>query len=102
MYKPIFVLDVIILNTTKVSRKEWALMIEKGLRKNEFINSRSRTEKFLKWINKHRNISIIIGLLAILVYLYVWGFKELFKSLVTYTIMITFFATFLAAITKKK
>ncbi len=90
------------LNTTKISRKEWALRIEKGLRRHEFVKSRSRAERFFRWLNKHRNISILIGLFAVLVYLHTWGFKELFKSLVTYTIMITFFATFLAAITKKK
>lgn len=90
------------MNTTKLSRKEWAAMVEKGLRKHEFLSKRSRSERFWRYIARHKTISILLGLTAIMIYLNQWGARELFKTMVTYTIMITLLATIFASITQKK
>jgi hypothetical protein len=87
---------------TKITRKQWAQMIERGMRKHEFLSARGRLERFWRYMNKHKAASLALGLVAITIYVNLWGVKELFKTAVTYTIIITLLATLVAGITQPK
>jgi len=81
---------------TKLNEKQWARFIEKGLKKHEYRQNTTSLDKILRTLHKHKAIPIIIGLTACIVYIEIWGFKELFKTVTTYLIVFTILASVVA------
>ena len=82
---------------TKLSQKEWAYAVERGLRKKK-VEQQFRQQRFLSFINQHRLLSIIIGLGACYEVISIWGWEELFHMLFSWIIGIVVVTTLVASI----
>jgi len=77
-----------------ISKKEWAKMIEKGIRKHELQKRLERRKSFHIQIS----VPIIIGLMAIATYLilfhWTWMVKGMLNAIIAATIIATMMAYF--------
>lgn len=77
-----------------VSKKEWAKMIEKGIRKHELQKRTERQKSFRVQLS----IPIIIGIIAIIVYLslfhWTWMVKGMLNAIIATTLIATFMTYF--------
>jgi hypothetical protein len=87
---------------TKLNQKQWAKLIEKGLKKHEYRATLSPTEKIFRKINKHKIVPIMVGVSAMMIYINIWGFKEFSKAVLTYLIILTVIATIVANLLNPK
>ncbi len=72
-----------------ISKKEWARMIEKGIRKHELQKQSERNKRFRIQIS----IPIIVGLLAIATYLLLFHWSWMVKGMLNAIIAATLIAT---------
>ena len=85
-----------------MNKKQWAMFIEKGLKRDLYRQSANSYEKVLRYLYRHKLFPIILGLTACIIYVNIWGFKELFKSVITYIIIFTILATLITSIVNPK
>lgn len=79
----------------KVTQKEWAEQIEKGLRKHELLIRKQSREKFSQ-IKQYIPLTLLIGIVTAVLYVYIFGWewflKGLFNGIMNATIVVTILA----------
>jgi len=87
---------------TKLSQKEWAYLVERGLRKQKVEKLRNQhqnqQEHFWQFINKYRPIPIVIGAAACVEVIKLWGWNDLLHMLFSWVIGIVVVTTFVAGV----
>lgn len=78
-----------------MSKEEWAAMIERGIRRHELARARSR-RKVLRHLRHFLPVPILIGLVASVLYVRVWGWASFLQALLSWVVGITLVTTLLA------
>ena len=83
---------------TKLSGKEWAEVIERGLKRHEFDIARQRER--LLW--HYLPIPIAIGILACIIYILYWGWESWFQTFLSWIIGVTIVTAVVATFTRQR
>ena len=82
---------------SKLSKKEWAYVVERGLRKKK-VEQQFRQQRFLSFINEHRILPVVIGFGACASVVVLWGWFDLVKMLLSWVIGVVVVTTLVASI----
>lgn len=78
-----------------MKRKEWAEMIERGMRRHEQQQAVEQNRR-MRDLRKYIPIPIVLGLLASILYVLLWGWETFLQDFLSWVIGITIVTTVLA------
>lgn len=84
------------MSVRKLSKQQWAFEIKRAMRVRDAQNKKLREAKFTyyeRFIGKALPLSIFLGLAAIFLLIWLYGWREFFKFLLSWIVSLTLVAT---------